>query len=87
MGAAALTDPVVPPQGSLREAVQRRGSFVQTAKAVAWSFFGVRRARDQEQDLSKINPVHVIVAGVAGAALFVIALILVVRVIVGGAAG
>ncbi len=72
----------------LREAVQRPGSFGQTAKAVAWSFFGVRRARDQEQDLSKINPLHVIVAGVCGAAIFVVALVVLVRSIVGsGVAG
>jgi hypothetical protein len=38
---------------------------------VAWSFFGVRRRADYE-DVRKLNPVHVIVAGVIGAALFVL---------------
>lgn len=74
------------PDRSLRAAVQRRGSFVQTAKAVAWSFFGVRRSKDQEQDLSTINPLHVIVAGIVGGLIFVIALVVLVRAIVGSGA-
>jgi hypothetical protein len=61
------------------EASTRKGSFVQTLKAVAWSFFGVRKSSDYAQDVAKINPVHVIVAGVLAAVLFVIGLILLVR--------
>ncbi|HMM85414.1 MAG: DUF2970 domain-containing protein [Gammaproteobacteria bacterium] len=52
-------------------------------RAVAWSFFGVRRSREYEQDVSRLNPVHVIVAGVLGAALFIVALVLLVRWVVG----
>lgn len=72
----------------LRSAARRKGSFSQTAQAVAWSFFGVRKSADQEKDLSEINPVHVIIAGVVGALLFVAALIALVRLIIGsGIAG
>ncbi|GCL63607.1 DUF2970 domain-containing protein [Pseudaquabacterium pictum] len=67
----------------LRNAAARKGSFVQTLQAVAWSFFGVRRSADHAQDVAKLNPVHVIVAGVAGAALFVLALVLLVQWVVG----
>jgi hypothetical protein len=56
---------------------------VQTAKAVAWSFFGVRRRVDLEQDVQKLNPVHVIIAGVIGALLFIAALVVLVRWVVG----
>lgn len=63
----------------LREAVQRKGSFGQTLKAVAWSFFGVRKASDQAQDLARINPVHVVLAGVLAAVLFVVGLVLLVQ--------
>jgi hypothetical protein len=63
----------------LKEAVARPGSFWQTLRAVAWSFFGVRRAADYEQDVQRLNPLHVIVAGVAAAALFVMAVALLVR--------
>ena len=56
----------------LRDAAQRKGSFVQTLKAVAWSFFGVRKSSDYAQDVAKINPVHVIVAGVVAAVVGVV---------------
>ncbi len=70
------------------KAYKRRGSFVQTAKAVAWSFFGIRRSSGLAEDVQKLNPVHVIVAGVVGALLFIFALVLLVRWVVGsGVAG
>jgi hypothetical protein len=63
----------------LKEAAARRGSFWQTAKAVAWSFFGVRRGAGYTEDVAKLNPVHVLIAGVIGAVLFVLSLVLVVN--------
>jgi hypothetical protein len=72
----------------LKQAVQRPASLAQTAAAVAWSFFGVRRGADHERDMNRLNPVHVVVAGVIGAGLFVLMLILLVRwVISSGVAG
>jgi hypothetical protein len=50
---------------------------------VAWSFFGIRRSAGHAQDMQKLNPVHVIVAGVVSAALFVLALVLLVRWVIG----
>ena len=67
----------------LREAASRRGSFGQTMRAVAWSFFGVRRSAETEQDVNRLNPVHVIIAGVIGATLFVVALVLLVNWVIG----
>ena len=65
-----------------------RGSIVRTFTAVAWSFFGVRKASEYEKDVSQLNPVHVIVAGIVAAALFVTALVLLVKWVVGsGVAG
>lgn len=73
--------------GGLREAVRRKGSFMQTMKAVAWSFFGVRKGRDLEKDASELNPVHLVIAGVIGAVLFILVLLLVVNwVLASGAA-
>jgi hypothetical protein len=63
----------------LRGAVRRKGSFGKTLKAVAWSFFGVRKSRHYEEDLAQLNPVHLIVAGLLGAVAFVLALVLLVR--------
>jgi diacylglycerol kinase len=73
---------------SLRSAVARKGSFAQTMKAVAWSFLGIRKSAEYEKDVSQLNPVHVILAGVAAAALFVVALVVLVQwVISSGVAG
>ena len=63
----------------LKQAAQRKGSFAQTMKAVAWSFFGVRKSRDYEQDVAQLNPVHVIIAGIVGAVVFIGVLLLVVN--------
>lgn len=71
------------PAGDLSDALARKGSFAQTLRAVAWSFFGVRRSREYEQDVQKLNPVHVIVAGVLAAAAFVLGLVLLIRWVVG----
>lgn len=72
----------------LRDAVERKGSFLQTMRAVGWSFFGVRKSSEYEKDVSQLNPVHVIIAGVVGAALFVTALVLLVNWVIGsGVAG
>ena len=67
----------------LESAVKRKGSFLQTMRAVAWSFFGVRRSADYQRDVEKLNPVHVIIAGIIGAALFVGLLVLLVRWVIG----
>ena len=63
--------------------VERKFPLMQTFKAVAWSFFGVRRSADYAQDMAKLNPVHVVIAGIVGAGLFVCALVLLVKWVVG----
>jgi len=71
----------------LKLAAARPGAFWQTVRAVAWSFFGVRRSADLASDVQKLNPVHVVIAGLAGAALFVVVLVLLVRWVVGSGSG
>jgi hypothetical protein len=65
------------------KATQRKLSFAATMRAVFWSFFGVRKRRDYEADTQKLNPVHVIIAGIIGAILFVLILVLIVKLVVG----
>ncbi len=60
-------------------AAQPKGSFLQTMRAVAWSFFGVRKASEHEKDLSQLNPVHLVIAGVVGAVIFITLLLLLVN--------
>ncbi len=61
---------------------RRPSSFGATLKAVFWSFFGVRKRSDYEQDAASLNPVHVLIAGVIGALLFIGVLIVIVRLVV-----
>jgi len=60
----------------------RKARFGQTVRAVAWSFLGIRRSADHEQDVRKLNPVHVAVAAVLGAALFVLVLVGLVHLVI-----
>lgn len=61
---------------------ERRASFGQTARAVFWSFFGVRKRADYESDAAQLNPVHVIIMGIVGAVVFVLVLVAIVRIVV-----
>jgi hypothetical protein len=54
-----------------------------TFKAVAWSFFGIRKGSEYERDIAELKPQHVIVAGIVSAALFVLALVLIVQWVIG----
>lgn len=67
----------------LKQAAARPLSFLQTVKAVAWSFVGLRKGAGYQQDVQKLNPVHVIVAGLIGAILFVLTIVALVRWVVG----
>ena len=63
-----------------------KASPLTVAKAVFWSFLGIRRKKDYEADSVRLTPVQVIVAGLVGAALLVTSLILLVKFIIGRAA-
>jgi hypothetical protein len=67
----------------LKQAAERPLSFGQTVKAVAWSFVGLRKGSGYQQDAQKLNPVHVIIAGIIGALLFVLSIVLLVQWVVG----
>ena len=50
-------------------------------KAVFWSFFGVRKRSDYENDTQRLKPQHVIVAGLVTAAAFVLVLFGIVKLV------
>jgi len=60
-------------------AAERKASPLQVMKAVCWSFFGIRRRAEYEQDAVTLKPAQVIVAGIIGAAVLVSSLVLLVR--------
>jgi hypothetical protein len=57
----------------------------QVAKAVFWSFLGIRKRAQHEKDVGTIKPVQVIVAGLIGAVIFIFMLVTIVRYVVGHA--
>jgi hypothetical protein len=61
---------------------QRHASLLQVAGAVLWSFFGVRKGAAMTRDAATIRPWQVIVAGIGFAALFVLTLIAIVRLVI-----
>ena len=83
-----MTERTPKPDAPRKPASRRTLSFMQTLRAVAWSFFGVRKSSEHEKDLSQVNPVHLIIAGVLGALLLIGLLITLVSwVIASGVAG
>ena len=44
--------------------------LLQTIKAVAWSFIGLRNARGLQED-TKLNPLHLVLVAIAAVLLFV----------------
>ena len=62
---------------------KKKASPLQVAKAVFWSFLGIRKRRDYETDSVELKPQQVIIAGLIGAAVLVASLILLVRFVIG----
>lgn len=56
-----------------------RGSFWRGVKMVAWSFFGIRKGSESQEDMARVNPFHIIAVGIGVAVIFVIGLIVLVN--------
>jgi hypothetical protein len=67
------TEPQTPP----------RATPLQVAKAVLSAFVGIRKSAAHERDAVTITPVQAIVAGIIGAVIFVLSLVMLVSVITG----
>jgi hypothetical protein len=57
-------------------------SPLEVAKAVFWSFLGIRKRSAHESDIARLRPAQVIIAGIVAAILFVSSLVLLARFIV-----
>lgn len=64
----------------------RKASLLTVVKAVFWSFLGIRKRRDYASDSVELKPHQVIIAGLIGAVIFILSLILLVRFIMGNVA-
>jgi hypothetical protein len=58
---------------------ERKGSLLRTVRAVAWSLIGLRKGSEYQQDVEKLNPLHIIAVGLAAVFLLVISLIALVN--------
>lgn len=54
-------------------------SFWRSVKLVSWSFLGIRKNSEYQEDLARVNPLHVIVVGIVGVMVLIIGLILLVN--------
>ncbi len=64
--------------------MKSQSAFLRSLKAVAWSFVGIRKHSEYQQDLAKVNPLHIIGVAIVGALLFVVGLIVLVNWVVAG---
>lgn len=62
-------------------AESNKSSNWRAARAVFWSFFGIRKQSDYENDAMHLTPVQVIVIGLIGAVLFVFSVLGVVMLV------
>ena len=58
---------------------KREAGPLDVAKAVFWSFLGIRKRTAHEKDFVTLKPMQVIIAGVVGAVIFVVCLVTLVR--------
>jgi len=63
----------------IKELAQRKLNFFQTLKAVLWALFGVRKSSGYQEDIAKLNPVHLVIAGLLAGVIFVVGLVLIVQ--------
>lgn len=62
--------------------MKKKGSFLQSMKAVMWGFLGVRKQSGLQEDVASLSFVHIIIAGVVGALIFMAILLLIVKAVV-----
>lgn len=55
------------------------GSTWHSIRMVAWSFLGIRKNSAYQEDMAKVNPLHIITVAIGGAVVFVIGLIVLVN--------
>lgn len=73
-----------PSQNSTEDAkLSQKLSATRVAKAIFFSFFGVRKRRDYESDSTRITLLQAIFGGIIGVVILVATLLLLVTVLIG----
>ncbi len=60
-------------------AVDRKGSLLHTVRAIAWAFLGIRKNSGYQEDLARLNPLHVVAVAIIGVVLFIVCLMILVN--------
>ena len=62
--------------------MKKKSTFLQSMVAVLWAFLGVRKKSGLQEDVASLSFIHIIIAGVVGALIFMGALLLIVKAVV-----
>ena len=54
-------------------------SFLRSVKTVAWSFLGIRKKSEFQDDLAQVNPLHILLVAVVTVLVFVTGLMFLVN--------
>ncbi|MEY3950522.1 MAG: hypothetical protein RJB21_280 [Pseudomonadota bacterium] len=66
-------------------AKEKRSSLVMfliSMRAVLWGFLGVRKRSGQDADMASVTFVHIVLAGILGAIIFMAILLMIVKAVV-----
>jgi hypothetical protein len=76
---------IPPPSSEPTETPNRPANLIEVVRAVLWSFLGIRRNDAMRRDVVTIRPHQVIIVGVIFAAILVVTLLGLVRIIIANA--
>lgn len=62
--------------------MSKKSTFMQSMVAVLWAFLGVRKKSGLQEDVASLSFVHIVIAGVLGALVFMGVLLLIVKAVV-----
>ena len=62
--------------------MSKKSTFMQSMVAVLWAFLGVRKKSGLQDDVESLSFVHIVIAGVLGALIFMGILLLIVKAVV-----
>ena len=54
-------------------------SFWRSIRMVGWSFLGIRKSSESQEDTARVSPFHILVVGIAGAVILVLGLMVLVN--------
>jgi Protein of unknown function (DUF2970) len=72
-----------PIEGKPVDGIPQNLSFLQAMKAVSWSFVGLRSSGGTKLDMSRVHPVHIVIAALLSLGMMITALVFLVRFVLG----